>query len=77
MSQAGKHLEQLSKTREEDKLLTQGVRPELINTNVGVVTHSGKDPDKIIGGSTQAFDQLFDMYKQQQKTGLQIGRAHV
>jgi len=69
LSQAGKDLEQLAKTKEEDKLLTQGVRPELINSNVGVTTFSGKEPGEVIGGSTRAIDQLFDTYDLQRKSG--------
>jgi hypothetical protein len=69
LSQAGKDLEQLSKTREEDRMLMQGVRPELINSNVGVTTFSGKDPNAVIGGSTRAIDQLFNTYNLQQKSG--------
>jgi hypothetical protein len=49
---------------EADKLIGQGVRPELINMDVGTVTRSAKDPTQIIGEGTTAAKKLYDAFEQ-------------
>jgi hypothetical protein len=50
--------------REQDKLLAQGVRPELINTGVGAVTRSALDPNKIIGDGADSAGALLRAYEE-------------
>lgn len=54
----------LAETAEQDKLLAQGMRPELINTDVGAVTRSAVDPTKIIGDGTDSAKALFNAYEE-------------
>lgn len=47
-----------------DKLLSQGLRPELINPNVGVVTRSAKNPERVIGDGTDSAKNLLGAYEE-------------
>jgi len=53
-----------AEAREQDKLLAQGVRPELINTSVGTVTKSRMEPDRVIGEGTDTAGLLFKAYEE-------------
>ena len=64
LSEEGKQLARASQAVEEDKMLTQGLRPELINANVGTVARSPQDYDKVIGDGTPSADALFAAYKE-------------
>jgi hypothetical protein len=57
----------VAETAEQDKLLAQGVRPELINTDVGAVTRSAVDPTKVIGDGTSSAKSLLDAYEEASK----------
>jgi hypothetical protein len=64
LSEQGKQLGRTARVAEEDKLLMQGLRPELINANVGTVTRSPSDYDKVIGDGTSSAEALFKAYKE-------------
>ena len=49
---------------EADKLIAQGVRPELINTEVGTVTRSVKDPTRVVGDGTSSAKAMYDAFEQ-------------
>ena len=67
LSDEGKLQGLLAETAQQDKLLAQGVRPELVNTDVGTVTRSGIDYDKIIGDGTDSAKALFKAYQEASK----------
>lgn len=52
LSARGRAFAQDASEREADKLLLQGVRPDLINTSVGVVTRNPQKPDRIVSVDT-------------------------
>ena len=64
LSEQGKQLARTAQVSEEDKMIAQGLRPELINANVGTVTRSPSDYDKVIGDGTPSADSLFKAYKE-------------
>jgi hypothetical protein len=64
LSDQGRQMARTSQVAEEDKMIMQGVRPEMINANVGTVTRSPTDYDKVIGDGTQSADALFKAYKE-------------
>jgi hypothetical protein len=64
LSEQGKQLARTAQVAEEDKLILQGVRPEMINANVGTVTRSPSDYDKVIGDGTSSAEALFKAYKE-------------
>lgn len=64
LSDEGKLQGMLAETAEQDKMLAQGMRPELINTDVGAVTRSAVDPTKIIGDGTDSAKALFNAYEE-------------
>jgi len=55
--------------KEQDKLITQGLRPELINTNVGTVTRSGTNKNLVIGEGTESAKALLDAYEESKQFG--------
>ena len=64
LSEQGKQLGRTAQVAEEDKMLTQGLRPELINANVEAVGRSLLDSDKIAGYATSSAEDLFKAYKE-------------
>jgi hypothetical protein len=64
LSEQGKQLGRAAQVAEEDKMLTQGLRPELINANVGTITRSPTDSDRVIGDLTRSAEDLFKAYKE-------------
>jgi hypothetical protein len=64
LSEQGKQLGRNAQAAEEDKLLTQGLRPELINANVGTITRSPTDYDRVIGDGNRSAEDLFKAYKE-------------
>lgn len=67
LSDEGKLQGLLAETAEQDKLLAQGLRPELINTNVGAVTKSAVDEGRIIGDGTDSAKALFNAFEEASK----------
>ncbi|CAB4154988.1 hypothetical protein UFOVP652_56 [uncultured Caudovirales phage] len=66
ISDQGKALGQAAKNAEADRMSMQGLRPELINTKVDVVTRSGKNPDRIIGDGTKSAEDLLRAFEESQ-----------
>jgi hypothetical protein len=64
LSDEGRLQALVAQTNEQDKLLAQGVRPELINTDVGAVTASAMEPGRVIGDGTDSAKALFDAYQE-------------
>ena len=64
LSDKGNQMGAAAKVAEEDKLLSQGVRPEMINANVGLVAGSPADANKAIGDGTESAQALFSAYKE-------------
>jgi hypothetical protein len=64
LSEEGKQLARNAQAADEDRMIAQGLRPELINANVGTVTRSPTDYDKVIGDGTPSADSLFKAYKE-------------
>jgi hypothetical protein len=64
LSDEGKLQALVAEQREQDKMLAQGVRPELINTGVGAVTKSALDPNKIIGDGADSAGALLRAYEE-------------
>ena len=64
LSEQGRQLGRTAQVAEEDKMLAQGLRPELINADVGTVTRSPSDYDKVIGDGTSSAEALFKAYKE-------------
>jgi hypothetical protein len=62
LSRIGRGLVQDAQTKEIDKILNQGVRPELINTSVLGAAPSNTQPGTYIGGSTA--EELFKAYEE-------------
>jgi hypothetical protein len=67
LSDEGRLQALVAQTNEQDKLLAQGVRPELINTDVGAVTASATEPGRVIGDGTDSAKALFDAYQEASK----------
>jgi hypothetical protein len=59
MSSKGRDIARMAGDLEADKLIGQGVRPELINTETGTVARSVKDPDRILSEGTNSAKELF------------------
>ena len=49
--------------READKMIRQGVRPELINTEIGVTTRDLDDPAKLVSDGTSAAKDLYAAFQ--------------
>ena len=64
MSSAADDLRNMAREREEDRMLRQGVRPEMINTEVTPLVQSGMKPERVLGGSTTASEKLFRAYQE-------------
>jgi hypothetical protein len=64
LSQRGRDMAKDVAETEADKLIAQGVRPELINTEVGTVTRSVKDPSRIVGEGTSSAKNMYDAFEQ-------------
>jgi hypothetical protein len=56
----GRALARGASEREADKMIQQGVRPEMINNEIGVVTRSIKDPTELL--SSDATSSARDLY---------------
>jgi hypothetical protein len=69
LSEQGKQLARTAQAAEEDKMLTQGLRPELINANVGTVARSPQNPENIIGDGTSSAEALFKAYQEANMVG--------
>jgi hypothetical protein len=63
LSEEGRAMGRAAAESEADKMLGQGLRPELINTDVGVTTRSAKDPERILGDSGSAKD-LYEAFEE-------------
>ena len=64
LSSTGRAMARDSGELEADRLLRQGVRPELINPEVGTVTRSIKDPSRVIGDGTSSAKALYDAFEE-------------
>jgi len=64
LSEQGKQLARTAQVVEEDKMISQGLRPELINADVGTVARSPQDYDRVIGDGTSSAEDLFKAYKE-------------
>jgi hypothetical protein len=64
MSRAADDLRDMARDRESDRMLAQGVRPEMINVDVTPLVQSGKTPERVLGGTTSASDKLFRAYQE-------------
>jgi len=69
LSEQGRQMGRTAQVAEEDKMLAQGLRPELINADVGTVTRSPADYDKVIGDGTSSAEDLFKAYKESTMMG--------
>jgi hypothetical protein len=69
LSEQGRQMGRTAQVAEEDKMLAQGLRPELINADVGTVTRSPADYDKVIGDGTSSAEALFKAYKESTMMG--------
>jgi hypothetical protein len=66
LSEQGANLGRSARSAEADRMSMQGLRPELINTNVDVVTRSGKNPDRVIGDGTKSAGGLLKAFEEAQ-----------
>jgi hypothetical protein len=66
ISAQGEALARSARAAEADRMSMQGLRPELINTNLDLITRSGKNPDRIIGGGTRSAQDLFRAFEESQ-----------
>jgi len=64
LSDEGRRMSQRAADLEAEKLLAQGVRPELINPEVGTITRSVKDPTRIVGEGTSSAKSMYDAFEQ-------------
>jgi hypothetical protein len=69
LSEQGKQLARTAQAAEEDKMIAQGLRPELINANVGTVARSPQNPENIIGDGTSSAEVLFKAYQEANMVG--------
>ncbi len=64
LSSKGREIGRLAGDTEADRMISQGVRPELINTEVGVVTRSVKDPSRILSDGTNSSKDLLAAFEE-------------
>jgi hypothetical protein len=64
ISSKGREMARAAAEREADRLLGQGVRPDLINNEVGTVTRSTKDPERIITEGTSSAKDLYTAFEE-------------
>jgi hypothetical protein len=65
LSSAGRDMVSRATEKETDKMLGQGMRPELINPKVGGTARSIVSPDRVINtGGTSAAKELFEAYEE-------------
>ena len=64
LSDEGKLQGLVAQQQEQDKLLLQGVRPELINTDVGTVARSAVDKSRVIGDGADSAKELLNAYEE-------------
>jgi hypothetical protein len=63
LSREGRAIASAAEESEADRMLMQGLRPELINARVGAVTRSVKDPTRIIGDGPNSTKDLYRAYE--------------
>jgi hypothetical protein len=64
LSDEGRRMSQRAAELEAEKLLAQGVRPELANPEVGTITRSVKDPTRIVGEGTSSAKSMYDAFEE-------------
>lgn len=64
LSSRGRELARLAGDAEADRMISQGVRPELINTEIGAVTRSVKDPERILSDGTSSSKDLLAAFEE-------------
>jgi hypothetical protein len=64
LSSKGREMARLSGDSEADRLVRQGLRPELINTEVGAVARSVKDTDRILSDGTSSSKDLLAAFEE-------------
>jgi hypothetical protein len=63
-SPRGREMAQTATESEIDKMIIQGVRPELINTETGVVARSVSEPDRIMSDGTSSAKNLLAAFEE-------------
>jgi len=63
LSREGQAIGSAAEESEADRMLMQGMRPELINARVGAVTRSLKDPGRVIGDGPGSTKDLYLAYE--------------
>ena len=63
LSSEGRAIGSAAEESEADRMLMQGMRPELINARVGAVTRSLKDPGRVIGDGPGSTKDLYLAYE--------------
>jgi hypothetical protein len=63
LSSEGRAIGSAAEESEADRMLMQGMRPELINARVGAVTRSLKDPARVIGDGPSSTKDLYLAYE--------------
>jgi hypothetical protein len=63
-SPRGREMAQVATESEIDKMISQGVRPELINTETGVVARSASEPDRIMSDGTSSAKNLLAAFEE-------------
>jgi hypothetical protein len=69
LTEEGKLQALVGQYKEQDKLIGQGVRPELINTDIGLVTRSAMDKSKVIGDGPDSAKALLEAYEEAKQFG--------
>jgi hypothetical protein len=69
LSDEGKLQGLAAQYKEQDKLSAQGLRPELINTDVGTVTRSAINKDRVIGDGGESAKALLNAYEESKQFG--------
>jgi hypothetical protein len=65
ISSEGRAMGRAAAEAEADKMMAQGVRPELINTEIGVTTRGIKDPDRIVNeNSARSAKDLYAAFEE-------------
>ena len=64
ISSKGREMARSAADTEADKMISQGLRPELINTEVGAVTRSVKDPERILSDGTNASKDMLAAFEE-------------
>ena len=64
ISSRGREMARSAADTEADKMISQGLRPELINTEVGAVTRSVKDPERILSDGTSASKDMLAAFEE-------------